>query len=187
MKFFKFLFTLFGLLLLAGCRLENAPKGLMIDYPYFITKDSMFVKKIMVPKGTELIYQEDGFNKGKQEKILNEENLKTIKLHNGATIDWGGVPVYEIELFFNTKMHGFTVYANFYRLSKDKKTKFSELWQSCNDGLGVTVKNLNDWSFNPKNISDIESCSVSYQRYFKEDAKQQKFLDSIYNEVTKKK
>jgi hypothetical protein len=80
-------------------------------------------------------------------------------------------------------MCGFTVYANFNQLSNDKKTKFSELWQSCDDGLGITVKKNDDWSFNKNNISDVESCSVLYQRYFKKDKEQQLYLDSIYTEI----
>ena len=82
-------------------------------------------------------------------------------------------------------MCGFSVYADFKQLSNDKKTKFSELWQNCNEDLGIKVKNIDDWSFNKNNILDIESCGVNYQRYFKENAKQQKFLDNMYSELMK--
>ncbi len=125
------------------------------------------------------------FKEGKQDKILNEEKLNTIEFPIGETIDWAGVPITSIVKYYNTKMHGYSVYADFNQLSDTKKTKFSKLWQSCNDNLGIDVKNMDDWSFNTNNISDIQSCSVSYQRYFKEDAKQQRFLDSIYTELMK--
>jgi len=81
-------------------------------------------------------------------------------------------------------MKGYTVYANFNSLNKNKKTQFYNLWKSCNSELGITVKNTDDWSFNKKNIVDIQSCG-SNQRYFSEDKKQQLFLDNLYNELTK--
>ena len=173
--------------MLSGCKFENAPKGLAIDYPYFITRDSLLVKKIMVPKGTKLIYEENPFVKGEQFALLDENKLTTIKLPYGETISWAGVPVTEIDKFYNEEMRGVTVYADFEKLSADKRTKFSELWRSCEDGLGVGVKNIDDWSFNPKNISDIESCSVLYQRFFKDSINQQKFLDNILIELKKLK
>ena len=80
-------------------------------------------------------------------------------------------------IFFNSEMHGYTVYADFKRLPNTQKNRFNQLWQSCNDSLGITVKNTDDWSFNKENIADIESCSVNYQRYFKNNPKQQYFLD----------
>ncbi|RZL37052.1 MAG: hypothetical protein EOP00_28940, partial [Pedobacter sp.] len=101
------------------------------------------------------------------------------------TINWGGVPVTEINKFFNDEMRGYTVYADFKKLHGDKITKFSKLWESCSDGLGITIKNSDDWSFNPKNIADVESCSVNYQRYFKDNMYQKQFLDSLYSELLK--
>ena len=101
------------------------------------------------------------------------------------TIDWGGVPVTVIHRFFNTEMRGYSVYADFNKLAIDKKTKFSKLWESCSSDLAITVNNLDDWSFNTKNISDVTSCSVLYQRYFKDDKKQQNYLDDIYTELQK--
>lgn len=45
------------------------------------------------------------------------------------------------------------------------------------------VKDLGDWSFNKTNITDVNSCSVNYQRYFKDDVHQQLFLDKMYTEL----
>jgi len=90
-----------------------------------------------------------------------------------------------IAKFFNSEMKGFSVYASFDQLAENNKTQFSRQWQSCDDDLGITVKDTTDWSFNKANIADVESCSVLYQRYFKDNPQQQKFLDSLYTELMK--
>ena len=187
MKFFKSSFSLLGLLFLTGCVGNMNPTGgnSTPNYPYFITVKPLVVKKIAVPTGTKLVYEEQFFKEGKQEKMLNEEKLITIELPKGQFIIWGGVPVTSIDKFFNSEMRGYTVYADFEKLTEDKKTKFSELWQSCSNDIGITVKNTEDLSFNTQNISDVESCSVLYQRYFKENESQQKFLNEIYSELLK--
>nr|WP_294780927.1 hypothetical protein [uncultured Flavobacterium sp.] len=183
LKPFTFLFAL----LLAGCVGNMNPTGgnSSPNYPYFITTEAMMVKKIRIPKGTRLTYNEHFFVEGKQDHKMSEQRLTSIKLPEGQTIMWGGVPVYWIEKFFNSEMHGYSVYADFSKLSADKKTKFTELWQSCNDGLDITIKNEDDWSFNNVNIADVEGCSVLYQRYFKDDDKQQQFLNDILTELRK--
>jgi len=163
----------------------NPTGGRGPNYPYFITTEPLIVKKISLPTGTKLVYEEQFFKEGQQDKIMSEKKLTTIELPKGRTINWGGVPVYMIIKFYNTEMSGFSVYADFSRLREDKKSRFSKLWESCGGELGVLVNNTNDWTFNTKNISDISDCSVNYQRYFKEDAMQQKFLDSLYNELGK--
>lgn len=175
--FFLFLSALSGM--------GNPTGGRGPDYPYFITTESTTVKKIVVPKGTKLSYEEQFLKEGQQNKLMNEKELIYIELPEGQTIDWGGVPVYMFVKFANTEMPGFSVYGDFDKLGDDKKTKFSELWQSCQSDLGVLVKNTNDWTFSPENITDIASCSVNYQRYFKDDRRQQHFLDSMYSELKK--
>ncbi|HEU0126687.1 MAG TPA: hypothetical protein VFQ56_10295, partial [Flavobacterium sp.] len=180
-------FTLLLALILTGCVGNMNPTGgnSNPNYPYFITTEPMLVKKIMVPKGTRLTYNEHFFVEGEQEHKMSEQRLTSIKLPEGQTINWGGVPVYWIEKFFNSEMRGYTVYADFDKLSADKKTRFAELWQSCSDGLSITIKNEEDWSFDKNNIADVESCSVLYQRYFKEDEKQQTFLNDVLAELRK--
>ena len=187
MKYFKPSYLLLVLLSLTGCIGNMNPTGgnSAPDYPYFITTEPLVVKKILVPKGTKLVYEEHFFKNGEQSKLMSEGKLETIELPAGHTINWGGVPVTSINKFFNSEMRGFSVYADFSKLSNDKKTKFSELWESCHDNLGITVKNTEDWSFNKKNIADVESCSVLYQRYFKDDAKQNAFLNEMYAELMK--
>lgn len=177
----------FFVILSALSGMGNPTGGRGPDYPYFITTEPTSVKKIVVPKGTKLSYEEQFLKEGQQDKIMNEKELIYIELPEGQTIDWGGVPVYMFVKFANTEMLGFSVYADFDKLSDDKKTKFSELWQSCQSDLGVLVKNTNDWTFSTQNIVDITSCGVNYQRYFKEDRKQQHFLDSLYREFKETK
>ncbi|WP_276379993.1 hypothetical protein [Flavobacterium sp. H4147] len=180
-------FSYLGIMLITSCVGNMNPTGgnSTPDYPYYIATEPLTIKKIAVPKGTKLIYVETLFKKGKQDKMLSEEKLKEIELPEGQTIIWGGVPVTSIDKFFNSEMRGFTVYAKFDDLTEDKKTKFSELWQNCNNSIGITIKNTNDWSFNLDNIADVESCSVNYQRYFKDDANQQAFLDEMLTELRK--
>lgn len=155
------------------------------NYPYFITTEPTTVKKIVVPKGTKLTYEEQFFKEGQQDEIMNENKLTDIELPEGETIDWGGVPVYMIIKIYNPEMQGYSVYADFNQLKNDKKTKFSELWQNCNNDLGVLIKNTDDWTFNSKNIRDISDCGVNYQRFFKENKQQQHLLDELYNELKK--
>lgn len=175
-----------GYFILDGLSSMGNPNGNSApDYPYFITTEPVTVKKIVLPKGTKLTYEEQFFREGQQDKILNEKKLTDIELPKGKTIDWGGVPVYMISKFFNSEMKGYSLYADFGQLRDDKKSKFSEMWQSCGGELGVLVKNTDDWTFNTKNITDISDCSVTYQRFFKEDLHQQSFLDKLLNEIKK--
>lgn len=153
--------------------------------PYFITDKPIVVNNILVPKETKITYKKRYFwEKYEQKKPLKQKDITRITFKEGITIDWGGIPIKEMIKFFNPKMKGYTVYANFNSLNKNKKTQFYNLWKSCNSELGITVKNTDDWSFNKKNIIDIQSCG-SNQRYFSEDKKQQLFLDNLYNELTK--
>jgi hypothetical protein len=192
MKLYKplILVSFFCLAYLGGCKgiLDGymSPTGgtKVPDYPYFITTKPLIVKKILVPTGTTLVYEVHLLKNGKQGDLMSEDKLKEIKLTGIGTIYWGGVPITSIYKFFNPEMRGFTVYANFEQLSKDKISKFSELWQKCSDNLKISIKNSDDWSFNTKNISDIESCDVNYSRFSKLKERQM-FLDEMYAELLK--
>ncbi|MCH7340523.1 hypothetical protein [Acinetobacter higginsii] len=155
------------------------------NYPYYVTQKPMLVKKIHVPAGTTLVYKEQYFKQGKQPEIMSENKLTDIRLPIGQSIDWGSVPVTMISQFFNSAMRGYTVHADFKKLDPKQKTQFSRLWQSCDDELGISIKDRKDWSFNKANIVDVESCSTNYQRYFKNDQEQQQFLDIMYSELMK--
>lgn len=172
---------------LAGCVGNMNPTGgnSRPNYPYYVTQQPMLVKKIHVPAGTTLVYEEQYFKKGKQPQIMSESKLTDIRLPIGQSIDWGGVPVTMISQFFNSSMRGYSVYADFKKLDADKRTRFSQLWQSCDDDLGISIKDRKDWSFNKANIADVQSCSGLYQRYFKNDQEQQQFLDLLYRELMK--
>ena len=183
MKFFELPLLLVALL--TGCVGNMNPTGgnSRPDYPYFVTTKPLVVKKIPVPVGTTLVYEESWFKKGKQDKMLNESKLTAINLPEGETILWGGVPVTRIAQFFNSEMRGFNVSADFSKLTKAQQNRFTEMWQSCDDNLGIAIKNRDDWSFNLDNIVDVQSCSVLYQRYFKNNKEQQRFLDEMYREL----
>ena len=150
--------------------------------PFFITTQPIIVKKILLPKGTKIIYGKGYFwENQEQKKPLHEKNIAQISFMEGTTIHWGGVPITSIAKFYNSEMKGFTVYADFDKLHH--KTRFSTLWKNCEDGLGITIADEDDWSFNKENILDVESCGVNYQRYFKEDENQQKYLDDLFHEL----
>jgi len=152
--------------------------------PFFVTTKPIIIKNILLPKGTKIKYKKRYFwEKYEQEELLNEKDITTISFRQGTTINWGGVPITSITKFFNSEMKGFSVHADLDKLQENKKTQFSNLWLNCNTDLGITVKNTDDWSFNKHNILDVESCGVNNQRYFKEDKNQQRFLDSLYNEL----
>ena len=173
--------------LFTGCVGNMNPTGgnSRPDYPYFMTTKPLVVKKIAVPVGTTLVYEESWFKKGKQDQMLSESKLTAIRLPEGETILWGGVPITSIVQFFNSEMRGFSVSADFHKLTKEQRNRFTDMWQSCDDDLGIAIKDTNDWSFNPANIADVESCSVLYQRYFKDNKEQQSFLDEMYTEMMK--
>lgn len=155
------------------------------DYPYYISTQPMIVKKIAIPIGTRLEYEEQYFKSGQQDSSLNEKKLISIYFPEGQSMNWAGVPIGYINKYFNSEMKGFSVDARFDQLPSNKQTRFSQLWQECSDDLGISVKNTDDWSFNLNNISDIDSCSVNYQRYFKDNLQQQHYLDQLYQEMQK--
>lgn len=156
------------------------------ESPFFITTKPIVVNNILVPKETKITYKKRYFwEKYEQKKLLSEKDITRISIKKGVTINWGGVPIKEIIKFFNSEMKGYSVYADFDSLNKNKKTQFYSLWKNCNSEVGITVKNTDDWSFNKKNILDVQFCGVNYQRYFSEDIKQQIFLDNLYNELIK--
>ena len=155
------------------------------DYPYYITTQPMIVKKIAIPIGTKLEYEEQHFKSGQQDSLLNEKKLIQISFPKDHSINWAGVPIGYINKYFNSEMKGFSGDARFDQLPSNKQTRFSQLWQACNDDLGIRVKNTDDWSFNLNNIADIDSCSVNYQRYFKDNVQQQRYLNLLYQEMQK--
>lgn len=185
MRFFELPFLLLIVLSLTGCIGNMNPTGgnSSPNYPYYVTTEAIVVKKIAVPIGTTLTYDEHFFKSGEQNKMMPERQLITIDFPEGQPMDWGGVPVTMIHQFYNTEMRGYSVYADFEQLSADKRTRFSQLWESCSEDLGITIKNRDDWSFNVDNIANVESCSVIYQRYFEDDAEQQDFLDDMLAEL----
>lgn len=182
---YKHALILCSCLFLSSCMGSMNPTGgnSAPDYPYFITTQPIVVKHLNIPVGSKLIYKEQFFRSGQQAHRLSEKDLIGIEFPANARLRWGGIPISSIRQFFNSEMRGFSIYADFDQLSTQQRGRFIQLWQSCNDGLAIDIINTQDWSFNQKNISDVESCSVNYQRYFKNDHKQQQFLDDLYSEL----
>lgn len=156
------------------------------DSPYVITNKPLIIKNLAIPIGAKITYKKRYFwEKNEQKKLPNEKNITEISFKEGQTLDWGGVPITSIKMFYNSEMRGYSVSADFNSLDKNNETPFSKLWQSCDANLDITVENINDWSFNKRNILDIASCGVNCQRHFKLDLNQQVFLDNLYNELLK--
>ena len=129
---------------------------------FFFNTKPILVKNMILPNGAKILYERQYFwQSQQQEQPLKETDIIQISLMEGTTINWAGVPITSIVRFYNSKMKGFTVHADFSKLNAE--TGFSHQWQNCNeDYLGITVKNTNDWSFNKDNIVDVESCGVNY-------------------------
>ncbi|RZK53469.1 MAG: hypothetical protein EOO87_12875 [Pedobacter sp.] len=187
MKLLKTAFLILIAIYFVGCLPNVDPKGATYksNSPFYITKKPEIVKHILVPAGTKLVYQATAGLEGEQDKMMDEENLYEIKVENGGTIDWAGIPVNWIYKFFNEDMSGFRIYPDFEKMKKENTGKFAKMWYECADGMGITVKSTADWSANLNNISDVESCGVNYQRFFKDDKKMQNYLDSLFSELKK--
>ena len=183
----KMIFCIVTLLNLGACVGNMNPTGgnSRPDYPYYVTTQPIIVKKIPIPVGTKLEYEEQYFKSGQQNSLLNEKKLVAIYFPKDQSMNWAGVPIGTINKYFNSEMKGFSVYARFEQLPSNQQTRFSQLWQKCDDNLGISVRNIDDWTFNLNNIADIDSCSVNYQRYFKDSLQQQHYLDQLYQEMRK--
>ncbi|WP_108803931.1 hypothetical protein [Aquimarina sp. Aq107] len=179
MKLLKLSFIVTIISFLTACNLTLNPNGPRPNNPFFIATEQVTVKGITIPEGTKLEYEKHFLKKGEQGSILNEKYLTGFRLPENKTINWGGVPINAIHKFYNKDMSGYSVYANF-EVAPDNETIFYKKWKEEGCDLGITVKNRDDWSFNNSNILDVEGCSVLYQRYDKDDKKQQDFLDAMY-------
>lgn len=59
-------------------------------------------------------------------------------------------------------MKGYSIYP-VKKLKPQTENSFVKLWKSCDSALDVTLKNPNDWSFNPENM-EVTGCSVNIQK-----------------------
>ena len=80
--------------------------------------------------------------------LSDEECLAQInkKIRDCVTSEYPEIVGWFRNKYFNSEMKGFSVYARFNQLTSNEQTRFSQLWQECNDDLGISVKNTNDWS-----------------------------------------
>lgn len=151
------------ILLLSGCIGCYNPTGCnRDDSPYFYTTQSTQVKGVAVPVGTKLVYKSQNTKqKDEQTAPLKEEHITGIKLPKDTAILWGGMPTNHLLQFANPEMQGFTAYR-----AQEAPTVYSnqflKLWKECDSDLDISIKNKNDWSFNPANMKII-GCGINYQ------------------------
>jgi len=145
-----------GCPLIAGCNGTDPS-------PYYMTTASNQVRGIPIPPKTKLTYQSQHFRqKFEQTHALKEKNLSGITLPTDTAIIWGGMPVDMLIQIPNPEMKGLFIYpAKGFKI--ESTNDFLRLWKSCESDLTITLKNPNDWSFNPKNM-EITGCGVVFQK-----------------------
>lgn len=151
------------ILLLSGCIGCYNPTGCnRDDSPYFYTTQITHVKGITVPVGTKLVYKsQKSKQKDEQTAPLKEEHITGIKLPKDTAILWGGMPTNHLLEFANPEMQGFTAYRA-QETPAVYSNQFLKLWKECDSDLDISIKNKNDWSFNPANMKII-GCGINYQ------------------------
>lgn len=149
---------------LAGCIGCYNPTGCNKDSsPYYVTTTTTQIRGITVPNATKLKYKsKNSFQKDQQQHPLNEKDLTSIELPPNTAINWGGMPSYLFINFFNSEIKGYSIYP-VKELKPQTENSFVKLWKSCDSALDVTLKNPNDWSFNPENM-EVTGCSVNIQK-----------------------
>ncbi|KKC44184.1 hypothetical protein [Acinetobacter sp. V2] len=162
-RVFKLSILSFPVLLLSGCIGCYNPTGCTRDdSPYFYTKQITQVKGVTVPVGTKLVYKsQNPKQKDEQTAPLKEEHITGIKLPKDSAILWGGMPTNHLLQFANSQMQGFTAYRA-QEAPAVYSNQFLKLWKECDSDLNISIKNKNDWSFNPSNMKII-GCGINYQ------------------------
>lgn len=167
------------------------PTGCTTDTsPYYITKTTTHIRGITIPPQTKLKYKSLNFSqKDQQTKPLKERDLTNIELPTNTAIVWGGMPSSKFIQFFNSEMKGFTVYRA-QGSSQNSSSEFIKLWQSCDSDLSITLKDSNNWTFDPSNM-EIRGCGVNIQKrsqyntHWPNQDKADKFLEKINNALQK--
>lgn len=162
-RIFKLSILSFPVLLLSGCIGCYNPTGCTRDdSPYFYTKQITQVKGVTVPVGTKLVYKsQKPKQKDEQTAPLKEEHITGIKLPKDSAMLWGGMPTNHLLQFANSQMQGFTTYRA-QEAPAANSNQFLKLWKECDSDLDISIKNKNDWSFNPSNMKII-GCGINYQ------------------------
>lgn len=162
-RIFKLSILSFPVLLLSSCIGCYNPTGCNRDTsPYFYTKQITQVKGVTVPVGTKLVYKsQKSKQKDEQTAPLKEEHITGIKLPKDSAMLWGGMPTNHLLQFANSEMQGFTAYRA-QEAPAVYSNQFLKLWKECDSDLDISIKNKNDWSFNPTNMKII-GCGINYQ------------------------
>lgn len=162
-RIFKLSILSFPVLLLSGCIGCYNPTGCnRDDSPYFYTTQITQVKGVIVPVGTKLVYKsQKSKQKDEQTTPLKEEHITGIKLPKDSAMLWAGMPTNHLLQFANSQMQGFTAYRA-QEAPAVYSNQFLKLWKECDSDLDISIKNKNDWSFNPANMKII-GCGINYQ------------------------
>lgn len=171
---------------LGGCRSLIFGKNGTVHNPYYVVAQPALVKKLLVPAGAKISYETSFYRKdGEIDRESDENYVVSIEMPAGDTIEWAGVPVREISRFPDPRIKGLIIYPDFKKIENTNKSELIRLWGHCDDTLAVefNASPSNDWSFHPENIKDVRSCSVLYQRFFKDNEEQQRFLDKLVFEL----
>ncbi len=155
--------------------------------PFFITNKPTMVKNMLVPKGTKLIYERQSPDQeGIQYKILDEEKLTEIILDENnpdAYVNWGGIPASH---FKKISDENYSVIINVWTLEYEKDNVVYG-FNIAEDNLRISVKNMNDWTYNTQNIKEIQNDSVLYDKYDKNENFKQNFIDIYVQYLMQKK
>ncbi|MFV5442936.1 hypothetical protein [Acinetobacter oleivorans] len=162
-RIFKLSILSFPVLLLSGCIGCYNQTGCNRDTsPYFYTTQITQVKGVTFPVGTKLVYKsQKSKQKDEQTAPLKEEHITGIKLPKDSAMLWGGMPTNHLIQFANSEMQGFTAYRA-QEAPAVYSNQFLKLWKECDSDLDISIKNKNDWSFNPANMKII-GCGINYQ------------------------
>lgn len=162
-RIFKLSILSFPVLLLSGCIGCYNPTGFTRDdSPYFYTTQITQVKGVTLPVGTKLVYKsQKSKQKDEQTAPLKEEHITGIKLPKDSAMLWGGMPTNHLLQFANSQRQGFTAYRA-QEAPAVYSNQFLKLWKECDSDLDISIKNKNDWSFNPSNMKII-GCGINYQ------------------------
>lgn len=83
MKLLYLYFLVPSICLISSCSINIAGGNGRPDNPYFITTQSLLIKKIQLPAGSTLTYEKQRFKTGRQSQLMSESKLQGISMPNG--------------------------------------------------------------------------------------------------------
>lgn len=149
----------------------GSPKGGNLYYYYYITKEPMVIKNILVPAGSTITYNKRAkFGKDELQKPLSEKKIDEIEFKE--PIIWAGLKISRIKTHVNHKIESIIFYFSYKDLiEKEKELKesspFLKYWIEKEEegSFALQIKDKSDWSFNPDNLTIIDLGWVYYDDY----------------------